>query len=342
MTLHYGMAVQRNGDATGTEPVDFRKDVEGLFVRAGAMRRGVDALVAGTAGWTFTLNAAWFVTQRATGDGFQLWGNDGAITLSTNEAGAALPTSAPATGLSRLYRVWVRHRANEAGLDLTSVPDAGVEFSAASSSPTLPALPTGATEVAQNLMTSSATSTASTGNTLTVTMPWTASRGGVVHCRTQGELDVVKVLGSAENPILAHLAGALYLCDDGSTVKSIASGQWASYTPTLTNIPGTVTRARWIDLNGMVTAQVRVAVTGAVTGGMRVSLPVAAASADLTAPVGVATAHNGAQTAMAPAFLPTTTLVGVRAPSTAEWSNAVPFTWASGHQYAFTVTYERA
>lgn len=212
MTLHYGMAVHRNGDATGTEPVDFRKDVEGLFVRAGALRRGTGILVAGTAGWTFTLNAAWFVTQRATGDGFQLWGNDGAITLSTNAAGTALPTSAPASGLSRYYRVWVRHRANESGLDSTSVPDAGVEFSSAASSPTLPALPAGATEVATNLMTSAATSTASTGNTLTQTMPWSANRGGVVPCRSAAELTTLSALGTPEHPVWGSLLGSLYRC----------------------------------------------------------------------------------------------------------------------------------
>lgn len=232
MTLHYGMAVQRNADETGTTPVDDRKNIEGMFVRAGAIRRGTDALVAGSAGWTFTLNAAWFVTQRATGDGFQLWGNDGAITLSANAAGTALPASAPAAGLSRYYRVWVRHRANEAGLDSTSVPDAGVEFSAASSSPTLPALPTGATEVATNLMTSAATSTASAGNTLVITMPWTAARGGVVHCRTQAELDTLVAASASSAPILAELGGVLSLCTGAasSTGTAVTYGSgWGAY-----------------------------------------------------------------------------------------------------------------
>lgn len=231
MTLHYGIAVHRNADETGTEPLDFRKDVEGLLVRAGAMHRGSDALVAGSAGWTFTLNPAWYATQHAVGDGLQVWGNDGAITLSTNAAGTALPTAAPAAGLSRYYRVWVRHRSNGENSDTTSVPDAGVEFSAASSSPTLPALPTGATEVATNLMDSTATSTASSGNTLVQTMPWTAMRGGVVPLRSSAELTALAALGSDVAPAFGELSGAVYRC--GASVSRVTP--WvpvtAQYTP---------------------------------------------------------------------------------------------------------------
>lgn len=230
MTLHYGIAAHRNVDETGTEPLDDRKNVEGLFVRGGAIRRGTDALVAGSAGWTFTLNAAWYVTQRAAGDGFQLWGNDGAITLSTNAAGATLPTSAPAAGLSRYYRAWVRHRSNGENSDTTSIPDAGVEFSSASSSPTLPALPVGATEVATSLMDSTATSTASSGNTLVQTMPWTAARGGVVPCRSEGELTTLAALGSALTPFLASLSGDLYVCRGGAA--RLVDGDTGWVTPT--------------------------------------------------------------------------------------------------------------
>lgn len=119
-------------------------------------------------------------------------------------------------------------------------------------------------------------------------------------------------------------------------MRGLGLTRWS--TPTLSGFPGasTITRARWFKVTRLVTVHVPIASSGAVSGNIRVGLPVAAAATSLTAPVGVTTGHSGSQTVMTSVFAATTTTVGVRALSTAEWAGAVPFTWASGNLYAMT------
>ncbi len=121
-----------------------------------------------------------------------------------------------------------------------------------------------------------------------------------------------------------------------------AAPAWATYTPTLGGFTGTVNRAQWVDVGGLVVVQVTVTVA-TVTGTMRVSLPVTAAASavDLTAPAGVATAH-GLSTIMQPAFIASTTQIGMRSTDTGEWNASRPIAWAAGNIYAVQVAYRRA
>ena len=91
----------------------------------------------------------------------------------------------------------------------------------AASSPTAPAIPAGAFELARNTMTSAATTTASTGNTITQTAPYTAPRGGVVYCRTTTERDALTASAITSNPITISLDGVLWTCNDATTWRPL-------------------------------------------------------------------------------------------------------------------------
>jgi len=180
MALYRSIGAALEDDNSGTNPIDVRKDLGGLFIRAGILPGSTSPLVAGTAAWAYSLAAGSWVTQTATGDGYHLWGNDGAVTVGTSGVGGTVP-AAPGSGLSRIDIIWIRHPSNGENGDTTSAPFAGVTCGTAASSPTAPALPAGAFELARNTMTSAATSTASTGNTIAQTAPSTAAAGGGIR-----------------------------------------------------------------------------------------------------------------------------------------------------------------
>lgn len=221
MALYRSIGAALEDDNSGTNPIDVRKDLGGLFIRAGILPGPANALVAGTAGWAYALWSGSWVTQTATGDGYHLWGNDGGVTVGTSGVGGTVP-AAPGSGLSRIDILWVRHPSNDENGETTSAPVAGVTCGTPQSSPTAPAIPAGAFELARNTMTSAATTTASTGNTITQTAPYTAPRGGVVPCRTIAERDALTASATAANPIYANVAGVLWTCNNVTTWRAIA------------------------------------------------------------------------------------------------------------------------
>lgn len=164
-------------DATrGTAAIEVRKSLEGLFSGPGVVVDSATPVVTGTAGWAYMVNAAHFVTKRGVADGVHLFGNDGPVSVGATGVGSTVP-AAPGGGLSRVDIIWVRHRsANENG-DTTSEPDFGVTSGTAGSPGVAPAIPTGALELARNVMTSGATSTASAGNTIAQTAAAARLRG---------------------------------------------------------------------------------------------------------------------------------------------------------------------
>lgn len=161
MALFRSMGAGLEDDNTGTEPIDVRKDLAGLFTGAGVLPGSSSPLVVGTAGFAYQVNAGSWVTSRGASDGVHLWGNDGPVSVSTSVA--------PGSGLSRIDIIYALHPANGENGDTTSEPELGVAQGTAASSPVAPTLPTGALELARNTMTSAATTTASAGNTITQT-----------------------------------------------------------------------------------------------------------------------------------------------------------------------------
>lgn len=127
-----------------------------------------------------------------------------------------------------------------------------------------------------------------------------------------------------------------------------ARGQWQTYAPTLTNIPATVTAARWSRSGNIVAVWAALAVTGAVTGTIEVSVPVniatpgslRAAGTSFARPSG-ATGLNGFRgivltrtTGNTISFATTTAAAGNA------WAATVPFVWSNGALLTFTTMYE--
>lgn len=159
MTAYRSLGAGLDDDGTGTEPLDVRKDLAGIFTQAGVLPGSSSPLVQGLSGFSYQVNAAAWVTSRGASDGYHLWGNDGPVLVATDPA--------PGGGLSRIDIIYALHPSNGENGDTDSVPVIAVAKGTAASSPVAPTLPTGALELARNTMTSTATSTNSAGNTIT-------------------------------------------------------------------------------------------------------------------------------------------------------------------------------
>lgn len=209
MTFYRSMGAALDTGGTGTNPLDVRKDWSGVLVREGVFPGGTVPLVTGTAGWAYSIGAGAWATSSASGDGLHVWGNDGAVTVGSTGVGTTVP-AAPSAGLSRIDIIWVRHPSNGENADTSSAPVAGVAVGTAAASPVAPALPAGAFELARNTMTDAATTTASAGNTITQTAPFTATKGGAVQARSTTELVALAAHATTEYPARGRYAGGEY------------------------------------------------------------------------------------------------------------------------------------
>lgn len=307
MALFRGFA--RKDASRGTNPVEVRKGQAGLFTplavgsvgaRAGILPTGAWQLVAGDSGWRYAVGAFHAVTSRGPSDGAMLFGNDGLVYVGTNGAGDTVPP-APGSGLSRIDIIWVRHPTAGENSDTSSEPIFGVSSGTPLSVPVAPTIPTGAMELARNTMTSSATSTNSTGNSIAQTFPWAALRGTPVKVRSQAELDVLTPLASVYDP------GRAYRIDTGQDLVNYGSG-WrvvspapdlATYVPTWTASTGTPSQGSggsalrlgrwWRPFPSVVDFQIEIGIgtagaSGGTTGAWSFGLPVPA-NAPLSTPV---------------------------------------------------------
>lgn len=204
MAVHLGIGSARNDDDSGVIPIDVRKDLEGMFARPGVLPGSASPLVVGSAGWAYTVKGpAWWVTKRAAGDGVQVWGNDGDVSVATS-------TTAPGAGLSRIDIIYVRHLSNGENSDVSTAGVIGVASGMPGSSPSAPSIPPGALEIARNTMTSAATSTASTGNTIEQTAAITTTNGGFFHAKPGADLWALASWATAERSAVALLGRGLY------------------------------------------------------------------------------------------------------------------------------------
>lgn len=195
-------AITARQDATrGTLAVEHRRWWERMLVRPGIMPRSTPTLVTGTAGWAYQVDIAGFVSQNGPADGFHVFGNDGAVVVGEAGVGGTVPAK-PGGGLSRIDIIWVKHPSSGDLGATDSVPTFGVTVGGAASSPTAPAIPTGALELGRNLMTSAATSTASAGNTIETTVLWTGPHGGFTVVRTHAGDRSLMPGSSLQRPVL--------------------------------------------------------------------------------------------------------------------------------------------
>ncbi len=201
MTAFRSMGAGLEADGTGTEPIDVRKDLMGLFASTGVLPGADSPLVTGTTGWSYQVGRCHIVSSRGTSDGYHLWGNDGVVTIPTADDGSSL--NAPGSG-SRIDIIYGRHPSNGENNDTTSQPYFAVRKGTANPNPQAPTIPTGAVELGRNTMTSSATSTGSTGNSIEQTARTVRMRGGRYSLTITGRPSgAIGAAGTTETPIFA-------------------------------------------------------------------------------------------------------------------------------------------
>lgn len=127
-----------------------------------------------------------------------------------------------------------------------------------------------------------------------------------------------------------------------------ARGQYQDYTPTLTNLPATVTFARWSRVGNVVAVWASLAVTGAATGTIEVGTPVPIAESASFRAAGTAFARASGSTGLnvskgitiTRAAGNTVSFLTTTATSGQAWNATNPFTWSAGALLTFTVVYE--
>ena len=148
--------------------------------RTGVLGNANASIASALATWHFRVQAAEFVTSKGKADGVMIFTNDGVVDVP-------IAAGAPVSN-SRIDVLWVKHEDNTTG-DAASLPIFGVTSGAAAGSPTKPAIPTGAEEIATLRAYSGTTGASGGANILTNTYKMTAGRGGIVPVRTLTERD---------------------------------------------------------------------------------------------------------------------------------------------------------
>lgn len=186
MTAQTGLAVTRDAANNGTTPKGMRlatggllaKQSTGLDVRKGILWDGGGTVVSGTAGMNYSVRACNAVVMPSSTQGPVIVPNDAALTVAT--------TAAPGAN-SRIDIIWCRQHlvAADGGADADVVGQWGCTQGAAAASPTAPAIPTGAVEVARAVVTAGTVAT----NTLTISQThlWTAAVGAPIPVRNDSE-----------------------------------------------------------------------------------------------------------------------------------------------------------
>lgn len=194
--------------------------------RVGILPAHYNPLVTGTAGMSYQVAAFNAVTSRS-GNGVEFIANDGATSVAT--------TAAPGAN-SRIDVIWVRPLFTTYA-DGSSDPVFGVTQGAPAASPSKPAIPAGALELATAVVLSTTTQTSTA--VITQTHPYTAMEGGTVSVRNATEL-------AGWTPADGAMA---YQMDVGQTYQRFGSawipvfapGPWISYTPAWGGSTGTPT-----------------------------------------------------------------------------------------------------
>lgn len=170
MALFRGDGAFKDLAGIGTQPAEVRRAWQGLITTPGVFPGGAATLVQGHTSMAYSVGTAVWATSYGGTDGYHVWGNRGTILVGATGEGSTVP-AAPGSGLSRYDVIYALHTSRgEQGATDTTVT-VSVAVGTAASSPSVPSIPTGALELARNLMTSSATTTASAGNSISQTAP---------------------------------------------------------------------------------------------------------------------------------------------------------------------------
>lgn len=181
--------------------------------RVGVMGNAGPSIVTPLATMNVAIAAAEFVTSKGKADGVAIFTNDGTVNVAIN--------AAPASN-SRIDVIWVKHNDSTTG-DASSTPVFGVTAGTAAASPTKPAIPTGALELATIRVYAGTTAANGGTNVTTNTYQMTASRGGVVPVRTAAERDAWATAVPGQQ-LLVIASGFLYAFVAGAWTG------WSGYT----------------------------------------------------------------------------------------------------------------
>jgi len=184
MTLTRSIPTQH---PSGVPILDERRVYQGRYARNsdGTARLGVlpahtNPLVTGRASMGYDIGAFNAVTAR-TAAGVEEIANDGTVTATT--------TAAPGSN-SRIDVIWVRAQfGSPVSSDGSNDVVFGVTQGTPAASPSKPAIPAGALELATATVPSTATTTQSSGVVITQTYQYTAAAGGTVLMRNRVELE---------------------------------------------------------------------------------------------------------------------------------------------------------
>lgn len=330
-----------------TTPLDARlMDMAGLVCNAdGSPRAGVLgaanlSIVTALATMNVAVAAAEFVTTKGKADGVAIFTNDGTVNVAIG--------AAPASN-SRIDVIYVKHNDNTTG-DANSNPIFGVQAGVAAASPTKPAIPTGALELATLRVYAGTTAANGGSNTLVNTYAMTAARGGTVPFRTKAELDLWT------NPVDGQEA---YVVGESSTYKRIGgawklwSRPWTTYAPTTTGIVGSPTiTARYCVANGIAKVRLHLLLVAANNVGTApgFSLPVPGVAMPGFPMLGTATYRDVGAGIFAGVVLLSATdaqpiaygVQGSNTTSAANVSATIPFTWTTGDFFNLEFEYEVA
>lgn len=190
--------------------------------RPGVLGNKVTPIVTPLATMTVAVAASEFATSKGKADGVAIFTNDGTVNVAIG--------AAPASN-SRIDSVWVKHNDDTTG-DANALPVFGVTAGVAAASPTAPAIPTGALELAQVRVYAGTTAANGGANTTTQTYQMTAARGGVVPFRTKAAVDAWT---TAEYGQLAYdtAGNSLYVWNGTTWQGRIEDTGWVTVTPFL-------------------------------------------------------------------------------------------------------------
>jgi hypothetical protein len=194
MAVNRGLFVRATGTApnkVGTTPLESRLAMAALVAeyspgqpRTGVMTQSIDnpAIVGASASsMTYTVQPCEVVIARAAGDGVYILTVSGTTNVPTDPA--------PATG-SRWDILYIKQNDVDKG-DANNLPVLDVAKGTAATSPTKPAIPTGAMQLAEARIYSGTTAASGGSNTLTQTFQWTAARGAPIPVRSLGERQAI-------------------------------------------------------------------------------------------------------------------------------------------------------
>lgn len=205
--------------------------------RIGVLGGAVTTLVTALATMNVAVAAAEFATSKSKADGVAIFTNDGTVNVAI--------TAAPASN-SRIDVIWVKHNDDTTG-DANALPVFGVTAGVAAASPTKPAIPTGALELATLRVYAGTTAANGGANTLVNTFAMTVARGGIVPFRT--EADLVAWTTAADGQYAVDLAtGALFrrrsgawVSGAGASFPAVAAQDNGTGTATVAGTPGALT-----------------------------------------------------------------------------------------------------